>query len=157
MKTLIIYFSQSGYTRGIVKGIQQKTAADVCEIRVEREYDPDMWKANDQAQEELQTGNMPKIITPLPELSGYDTVLIGGPVWGMTLSNPIVVLMQQIDLSGKKVSAFWTFYDHDEKYDADMREAARGADYVKGLPLPRRVTGDRQKLDRAIDTWLKAL
>lgn len=157
-KTLIIYYSQSGQTKRMAQLIQaHMPGADICEIKVKREYAPDMWKANDQAQEELRTGNMPEIITPLPDMSKYDTILIGGPVWGMTLSNPIVVLMPQLNLKGKRVSAFWTFYDHDENYDADMRKAAVGADYVKGLSLPRRITGDKRLLDKAIEEWLKTL
>lgn len=154
--TAVIYYSQTGQTRKVAERIAAKTGADLLEVVPERTYDDDMWKAADEAMEELESGNLPKIKS-LPDLSGYDMVLIGGPVWGMTISNPLLAFFRSTDLAGKNVSGFWTFYDHDEKYNRTMKKEAEGAHVIKGLPLPRKITENTAKLDASIDKWLSRL
>lgn len=148
----IVYYSQTGQTRSMAQEIAQRCGGDLVEVVSRRTYDDDMWAAADQAMEELRSGRLPEI-EPV-DLSGYDTVLVGGPVWGMTVSNPLLAFFRSCDLSDKTVSAFWTFYDHDEKYDRTVREEARGAHVVKGLALPRSLTGNPRRLSEAIDAWL---
>lgn len=155
-KTAVVYYSQTGQTRRVAERIAVKAGADLIEVIPEREYDSDMWKAADEAMEELKTGNLPEI-RQLPDLSSYDTVLVGGPVWGMTISNPLLTFFRKTDLSGKTVSGFWTFYDHDEKYNRAMKDEAKGAHVIKGLSLPRSITGNPKKCDAVIDRWLDTL
>lgn len=137
-KILIAVYSQSGQSMRIANIIKEKLQADLYEIKPKRKYNDDMWKAWDEAQE-------------------YDTVIVGGPVWGMTLANPVVTFMRNVDLMGKQVSAFWTFYDHDEKYDNAMKDYSMGADYVRGLSLPRSITGNAKKIEDKINQWIKTL
>ena len=151
---LVVYYSQSGNTRAIAERIVDETGADLYEIKIDRTYSDDMWDAWDEVQAELESGDLPNITEELPDLTPYDTILIGGPVWGRTISNPILVYMNQTDFTGKTVSAFWTFYSHDENYDSTMRELAASGNYVEGLSLPRSVTGDEASLNEAIETWL---
>ncbi|WP_235828924.1 flavodoxin family protein [Anaerosacchariphilus polymeriproducens] len=95
----------------------------------------------------------------IPDLSLYDNILIGGPVWGQSISNPIRRFLQDANLTGKKVSAFWTFYDHDEYYDRDMDKvvAEKGASYIHGLAMPRSLVRNTDKLKIEIDAWLKKM
>lgn len=148
----IVFYSQTGQTKRMAQEIAQRCGGDLIEVVSRCAYDVDMWAAADQAMEELRSGRLPEI-EPV-DLSGYDTVLVGGPVWGMTVSNPLLTFFRTCDLSGKTVSAFWTFYDHDEKYDRTVREEARGAHVVKGLALPRSLTGSPRRTAKAIDAWL---
>ena len=73
------------------------------------------------------------------------------------MTNPVFSFMRSMDFTDKKVSAFWTFYDHDEKVNSDMKAEAKNAHYVAGLPLPRSLTGNRQKTDKAVDQWIRTL
>lgn len=154
---LIAYYSQTGQTGRMATILQEKTGADLYEIVPQRTYDSDMWKAWDEAQEERGQNRYPALRGTLPDIGGYDIVLIGTGVWGFTMANPVVSFVRAMDFGGKTVSAFWTFYDHDEKIDNDMRDALKGANYVKGLPLPRSLTGNRRKTGEAMDGWLQTL
>lgn len=155
-KTLIIYYSQSGQSKRIVQLLQEKIDADTFEIEPVRSYNMDMWKAWDEAQEEMKTGILPELKV-YPNLGKYQTVIIGGPVWGMTLANPLKTFMMKTDFAGKIVSAFWTFYDHDENYNADSRKFAEGAEYREGLSLPRSITGNTKLLHQALDKWVDTI
>ena len=137
--------------------IAEKTGADLYEIIPDRIYNSDMWKAWEEAQDERRGNRYPVLKGEMPDLSGYDTILIGTGIWGFTMTNPVTSFVRLMDFTGKKVSAFWTFYDHDEKADADFRDAAKKGNYVTGLPLPRSLTGNQAKTDKAIDQWIQTL
>ena len=111
----------------------------------------------DEANAEIKNHNLPPITSPQIDLSPYEIVLIGGPVWGQTLSTPLMSFLNENNFAGKKVSAFWTFYDHDEFYDKTMKSMVKGGDYQAGLPMPRRLISNHQKLEKAIDNWITAL
>lgn len=156
-RTLIAVYSQTGQSMRIAHILQKKIGADVYEIIPARKYNDDMWDAWDEAQEEIKNNEYPDLTNAIPDLSMYDTIIVGGPVWGMTLANPVVTFMRNVKLEGKTVSSFWTFYDHDEKYDHAMYDMSKGAHYITGLPLPRFITGNAKKLENVIDEWLKTI
>ena len=76
-KTLIVCYSLTGVSSKIAQALQKKTQADLYEIKTKRTYDADMWKAWDEAQAETAAGKLPGLVGDLPDLSGYDTVLLG--------------------------------------------------------------------------------
>ena len=155
MKTLIAYYSQSGQTKRMAEMLAGKLGADLYEIVPERKYNDDMWKAWDEAQAERQEDKYPELKGEMPDISGYDTILLGTGIWGYTMANPVTSFIRQIDSTGKKMSAFWTYYDHDEKVDDDMRDSLKGAEYVKGLPLPRSLTASKERTSGAMDQWIR--
>ena len=87
----------------------------------------------------------------------YGLALIGSGVWTYTLANPVVSFVRAINFNGKKVSGFWTFYDHDEKMNIDLKNYCKGAHYINGLPLPRKLTANAKNTNTAIDNWIKTL
>lgn len=157
MKTLITYYSQSGQTKRMAVMIAEKLGADLYEIVPARTYNSDMWKAWDEAQVERRENKYPALKGELPDISDYDTILIGTGIWGFTMSNPVFSFMRSMDFTGKKVSGFWTFYDHDEKVNNDMKAEAKNAHYIQGLPLPRNLTGNKKKTEDAMNQWIKTL
>ena len=156
-KTLIAVYSQTGQSMHIAHILQKKISADIYEIIPDRKYNDNMWKAWDEAQDEIKNNTYPGLTNTIPDLSIYDTIIVGGPVWGMTLANPVITFMRNVNLEGKTVSSFWTFYDHDEKYDNAMKDYSMGADYVRGLSLPRSITGNAKKIEDKINQWIKTL
>lgn len=156
-KILIAVYSQTGQSMHIAHMLQKKIFADIYEIIPNRKYNDDMWKAWDEAQKEIKNNTYPGLTNAIPDLDIYDTIIVGGPVWGMTLANPVVTFMQNVKLEGKTVSSFWTFYDHDEKYNRAMSDMSKGAYYITGLPLPRFITGNKKKLENVIDEWIQTI
>lgn len=46
------------------------------------------------------------ILGELPDLSGYETILVGGPVWTGTVAPPVMRFLEQVGIEGKEVAAF---------------------------------------------------
>ena len=155
MKTLIAYYSQSGQTKRMAGMLARKLGADLYEIIPAKTYNADMWKAWDEAQAERQEGKYPELKGEMPDISGYNTILIGTGIWGYTMANPVTSFIRKMDFTGKKISAFWTFYDHDEKANEDFRGCLKGAEYVNGLPLPRNLTSSKERTSDAMDQWIR--
>ena len=92
-KTLVVYFSRTGEQYGvgnIDKGntaivaemIAEKTGADSFEILPKEDYYPYTYdELTDVAKQELNDNVRPEIKGATPDLSEYDTVFIGAPVW----------------------------------------------------------------------------
>lgn len=119
-KTLVVYFSRTkgvygnkslkqGNTAQVAKFIQQKTNADIYEIKPQKSY-PNSYNATSKiAQKEQDQNARPAIKGTLPNVKKYNTVFIGGPIWWGEY--PMVVrtfLDQEKGLDGKTLIPFTT-------------------------------------------------
>ena len=118
-KSIVIFFSHAGdnYAVGNIKVgntkivadfISEITGADQFEI-VTHKYDGMAYNPLIQlAKEEANNGELPPYEGEAPDLSGYDTVFIGGPVWWGTYPQVMFTLFKDINLDGKTVIPFTT-------------------------------------------------
>lgn len=139
-KSIVIYYSQSGVTRKIAKKIQKMTGSDLYEIATERTYDSDMWKAYEEAKEESAAGKMPKLTGKLPDLSEYQMIYLGGPVWGGAPANPMKVFLKQIDFHGACIVPFWTFYDYEGNYEEIVIKGCKNAKFLPGIGITNQIS-----------------
>ncbi len=81
-KTMIVYYSWSGRTAALAHQLQQLTQADTYELKVPAgTFSQDMDETSTLAKTQRRTGKLPAFTQPLPDLAGYDLILVGGPVW----------------------------------------------------------------------------
>ncbi|MGR2783792.1 flavodoxin [Bacillus subtilis] len=108
--SIIIYFSRGGNTENVAQQIESFTGADVLELQMKNPYPADYEKTVDRATEERESGDYPELATQIPDLSQYDTVFLGHPIWSMTIANPIARFLEDNneELSGKSIAAFST-------------------------------------------------
>lgn len=103
MKIIIIVHSHTGITRKFAEKINSRLVT--CGHKVNCVY-----LATDR-EIDLKKLAQPReiMITNLPDISGYDAVLVGGPVWGFKPSPLIKACLDFIpDFRGKKFLAFIT-------------------------------------------------
>ena len=117
-KTLIVYFSHAGdnYAVGnikvgntkIVAGyIAELTGADQFEIKTDK-YDGMAYKPLcDLAKKEQENGEMPPYEGDI-DVSQYETIFIGGPVWWGTYPQVMFTFLKKHDLSLKILIPFTT-------------------------------------------------
>lgn len=112
MKTLVLYFSaESGRTRGVAEAFAKSTGADLCEIRPEKPYTAaDLNWRNPLARcnrEFFGKKDVPAASVSI-DLSEYDTVFIGFPIWYGCAPIVVNTFCKAFDWSGKTVHAFAT-------------------------------------------------
>lgn len=153
-KTLIVYYSHTGTVHSIAQRLAKMTGADTYEIKPKTIYDRDMWAAWDVAKAEQEQGILPPLITKIPNIDRYQQVILGIPVWGRTIANPMQTLLSQLDFQGKNVYVFWTFYDHDEKIRDALAQQIRNGHFTSGLPLTMNVVHAPGQLEGVLQKWL---
>ena len=118
-KSIVIFFSHAGdnYSVGNIEVGNTKIVADyITEIKgadqfeiVTHKYDGMAYMPLiELAKEEANKGELPPYEGTAPDLSQYDTVFIGGPVWWGTYPQVMFTLFKDINLDGKTVIPFTT-------------------------------------------------
>ena len=167
-KVLVVFFSHAGdnyavgnievgNTKIVADYISEITGADQFEI-VTHKYDGMAYTPLiNLAQEETRKGELPPYEGEVGDLSQYDTVFIGGPVWWGTYPQVMFTFFKNHvnDLKGKTVIPFTT---HEGSGLAncveDVKKAFPGANVTKGFAIyGHEVRSERGKVEK----WLKGL
>lgn len=107
----IVYFSATGNTKVVAQYIQEETGGTLFEIEPEKEYtDRDLDYNNDdcRANEEQNDSSARPGIKNTIDLSSYDIVYLGYPIWWGDVPKIILTFLDETDLSGKTVIPFCT-------------------------------------------------
>lgn len=107
--TLVLYYSQVGATKSVAEEIQKQLGADIEAIDVENPYTGDFMATIQRCQEEMGKGELPKLNPIKSDLSKYETIFLGYPVWFGTFAMPMQSLLQEQKFEGKTVVPFCTF------------------------------------------------
>lgn len=108
-KTLVLYYSLTGNTKVLAEEIANRLGADIEAIECVNPYDTAFYATIERCKEEQAQGILPEIQPVKADLSQYDIIFIGYPVWFGTYAPPIATWLNSVDLSGKKVALFCTF------------------------------------------------
>jgi len=156
-RILVIYYSLTGNTKSIAAMIQKKTGGDVFEIETVRTYPPEYSATTEEAKRELQTGDLPALKKNPPDMSSYDLILVGSPVWWYTVSTPVMSFLRQADFAGRKVSAFCTHEGGIGKFFPCFKEQAKNAVVLEGLDFYKPRQAGKGEVYKALDSWLSKL
>lgn len=132
-KTLVLYYSQTGTTKAVAEVIAAQTGADIEAFDAVEPYSGSFAETIARGQKEMAEGVLPEITPIQADLSKYDVIYIGYPVWFGTYALPVQKLLKEVDLSGKVVVPFCTFGSGGlDETVAQMREELPGADVRDG-------------------------
>lgn len=82
-KALVLYYSQTNNTKSVAEELQKQLGADIESV---------------EADKPLQSN-----------LSKYDVIFLGYPIWSGTYATPIATLIKSNDFAGKTIVPFCTF------------------------------------------------
>ncbi|MBR5725072.1 MAG: hypothetical protein IKX62_06855, partial [Bacteroidales bacterium] len=108
-KALVLYYSQSNNTKAVAEAIADKLGADIEAILPVNPYDGSYQETIARSGQEREQGILPEIQPLKADLSKYDVIFLGYPIWFGTYAPPVAAWLETVDLSGKKVVPFCTF------------------------------------------------
>lgn len=112
MAKIIAYFSVSGRTKAAAEALAQITGADLRRIVPATPYTAaDLDWRNKQSRSSLEMtdeSSRPEVVDAKCDLSAYDTVYIGFPIWWGVEPRPVDTFVDANDFSGKRVVLFAT-------------------------------------------------
>ena len=166
-KVLIAYFSRKGnnYVSGnivnlpqgnteiVAQKIKKLIGADLFEIKTVKSYPNDYDETTVVAQKEQNSNARPEIVEPMPDISKYDTIIVGHPNWWGTMPMVVMTFLEKFDFSSKKVLSFCTHEGSGMgNSENDLQKLCKGATFSKGLPIKGSTASSS---DAKIEGWLK--
>lgn len=106
-KILIAYFSHSGHTMAVAKKIQSVVGGDLFEIEPVNPYIGDYNELVEQGKYEKQHNIFPELKDD-GDVSDYDTIYVGTPVWWYTMAPPVKTFLANNNFAGKTIKPFCT-------------------------------------------------
>ena len=111
-RSLVIYFSGTGNTRRVAQAGAEALGADIYEITPVQPYTPADLNYYDSSSRVIAQHNdpdlRPEIAGALPDLTDYDNIFIGYPLWWREAPNIVWNLVEQLDFTDKTVIPFCT-------------------------------------------------
>lgn len=154
-KLLIAYFTVSGRTRALAGMIGARTGGGLYEIEPAVPYPQDYRACVAAGKKELQDGTRPALRRPLPDLSQYDAVFVGFPVWFSLPPLAVYTFLEGCSWRGKIIAPFLTHGGGGVyKCFGEVAKEAPGATVSPGLGL---FDGDVERSGAAVDAWLAGL
>lgn len=144
-EALVAYFSASGMTKAVAERLAKGIGADLFEIEPVTPYthaDLDWTKKNSRSTIEMNDRSCrPAIASKVADMSRYDVVFVGFPIWWYREPSIIDTFMEQYDFTGKTVIPFATSGGSQMGDSAwNMQALAAGAKVEKGRRFAARVT-----------------
>lgn len=156
-KTLVLYYSATGTTKKMAEKVAQKLNAEIAEIHPQRPYTSDDLNWHDETSrttvEQHEHNSRVDIKDDLPDISGYDNIVIGHPIWWAIPPRMIATVIDKLDLNGKNLALFGTSgstgYSRAQSFiERTIQENGYAVKFNQGAVL---------HTDHQLDEWLENL
>lgn len=152
-KNLIAYFSASGVTKKVAENINNIIESDIFEIVPKEIYtDADLnWQdENSRSSVEMKDKSSRPEIESKIDVTSYDTIILGFPVWWYTAPTIINTFIEENDIKDKNIYVFVTSGSTGETGSFnDLKNAYPENNWVDA----KRLTGNES--DDDIKSWIK--
>lgn len=152
-KSLVLYYSQTGTTKVVADEIRKLTGADIAVIELEKPYSGDFQQTIARCQDEKGKGILP-VLKPLKaDVSKYDVIYLGYPIWFGTYAPPVEALVKKVTFEGKTIVPFCTFGSGGLEVSVrDLRKALPKATVKDGYGVR---TARKDAVSAEVDRFLK--
>lgn len=149
-KKLVAYFSASGVTASLAKNLAAAIGADLFEIEPVIRYakaDLDWTNKNSRSSVEMNDkSSRPAVAKKLSNMSEYDEVFVGFPIWWYIAPTIVNTFLEGYDLAGKTIIPFATSDGSGMgETNAYLANSCKGAKLVEGKVLRRNACADELK------------
>ena len=142
-------------TQKAAECIQQKIGADIVALQTKDAYPTDFQQIIQRSQQEMKDSVLPEMLPLNVDLSAYDTIFVGYPIWFGTYALPMKSWLSQADLKGKVIVPFCTFGSGGYKQSvADLKAQQPEAQVVDGFGIRSALI---DKLSGVVDEMLIGL
>ena len=148
-KVLVAFFSHTGenFSKGniveLTKGnthvaaelIQELCNADLYEIKSVNPYPYEYKACVEVSKEEIKTNARPELAEDI-DVSAYDVVFVGFPIWCGTMPMPVWTFLEKHDFTGKVLMPFSTHEGSKmANSEGDVKKLVPNAIIKDGLPI----------------------
>jgi len=106
MKAVIVYYSLEGNTKYVVDTIANTINADVIELKPKKVIPNSGFKKFLWGGKSVIFKEKPELLNGKIDLSTYDTVILGTPIWAGTFAPPLRTFLSECSIQGKQIFLF---------------------------------------------------
>lgn len=106
MSVLVVYFSFEGNTKSVAETIGQTLHADIVELKTSKNYPTVGIGKYFWGGKSVVFGDKPALTNERIDLSHYDTIIIGTPVWAGSFAPPIRSFVNDYQIRNKQIAIF---------------------------------------------------
>ena len=155
-KKLVAYFSASGVTAKVAQKLAEAVDADIFEIAPKIPYtDADLNWMDDKARSTIEMNNpasRPEIESKRDNMSEYDTIFVGFPIWWYVAPTIINTFLESYDLTGKTIIPFATSGSSGMcRTNERLAPSCKGAKLLEGKRFDSRVSA------KELSAWAEGL
>ena len=155
-KKLVAYFSASGVTAKVAQTLAEAIGADIFEIAPKVPYtEADLNWMDEKARSTIEmknTSSRPEIESKRDNMSEYDTIFVGFPIWWYVAPTIINTFLESYDLTGKTIIPFATYGTSGMgKTNERLAPSCKGAKLLEGKRFDSRVSG------KELAAWAESL
>ena len=157
-KPLVVYWSwsETHNTKVVAEMLQQKTGADIKVIEMVTPYPSDFGGAAQAGQRDLQQPKAPAIKDMNLDISKYDPIYVGTPIWFSTYAPPVRTFLQSYDFKGKTVALFCTHGQGNPATFTYLKDAKAAIPEIKFFDEVFAFKGtEAANAGPALDAWIK--
>ena len=168
-RALVVYYSRAdensgvgyiekGNTKILAEFIAKATGADMFEIVPAKPYPKQYKAATEVAKKEKDENARPEIVGTMPDVSKYDVIFFGYPIWWHDLPMVCYTFFDKVKLEGKTIAPFCTHegsgLSGTDGYIADATKAkVTEALEMKGTTAQK----SQDEAKKEVLAWLKKL
>lgn len=153
-RALVVCFSATGNTEALAAKIAKAAGADTARIIPQEPYTSEDLNYNDdscRANQELTSDSRPAITPLTADVSQYDVILLGYPIWWGQCPPVVRTFLDSYDLSGKRIMPFCTSGSSGIGGSIEkIRELCPNSTVTEGF------RGTSSTTDEQIDAWLSS-
>lgn len=141
-----------GTTEYVANMIAENVGGDLHRIETVIPYTADFDELRDVNHDEMSSNYLPELKESNLDISAYDTVFVGYPVWATDVPQAVLSFLKEYDLSGKTVIPFCTHdgYGAGNSYQT-IAEASYAAVSLEGIAIEAKDVPNAQD---TVAAWL---
>lgn len=144
---------EKGNTEIVAKTIQRITGGDLFRVEEVISYPYNYQECCDVAKSDLYSNKLPELKNYLSDISKYDVIYIGGPVWWGHYPTPMFTLLSRFDFKDKKIKYFTTHEGSGlGSVLSDVKKYCKNATILDGLAIRG---SDSEHSEKIIENWIK--
>ena len=153
-KTIIVYYSWNGNTEIVANKIKKITGADIYKITTKIPYPNEYDDIVAQVKDDIDNDKLPELNGSV-DLSKYDNIIIGYPIWIGDMALPMKSFLSKNDLKGKNIAPFiLNGGSRVYKSISYIKETCQESKVLNYISIKRKDVSD---LDGKINNWIRKI
>lgn len=158
MKKAVIYYSLEGNTELVAKMIKDKTGADLIKLIPKKEIPKEGFKKYAWGGKSVIFREKPELLNKEINLDGYDTLIIGTPIWASGFTPPILTFLTNNTIKDKKIYLFaCNIGGSSQKCFSNFKEHLQGNEILGTIDFKEPKDADKKMLEDRVDEFLKGI